>query len=95
MNSEKSKTSYPHRLSVNLSHKIILKRSDKLVALSNLSIWKNIKSHTKIINLKYQLRHGYEQFELYDGSYSVSDIQDYFEYIFKKHEVVTDNPSML
>ena len=36
-----------------------------------------------------------EQFELPDGSYSVTDIQDYFEYIFRKHESVTDNPSIL
>ena len=31
-------------------------------------------------------------FELPDRSYSVSDIQDYFEYIIKKHEAFTDNP---
>ena len=46
MNSEKSKTSYPHRLLLNLSDKINLKRSDKYVALSNRSTyytWKNIK----------------------------------------------------
>ena len=45
MNSENSKTSDPHRLLVNLSDKINLKRSDKYVALSNLSIystWENI-----------------------------------------------------
>ena len=36
-----------------------------------------------------------EQFELPDGSYSVSDIQGCFEYIFKKHEAVTDNPSIM
>ena len=29
-----------------------------------------------------------------DGLYSVSDIQDYFEYIIKKHERVADNPSI-
>ena len=34
-----------------------------------------------------------DEFELLDGSYSVSDIQDYFEYIFKKHGESTDNPS--
>ena len=34
------------------------------------------------------------EFELPDGSYSVSDIQDYFEYIIKKHETLTDNPSI-
>ena len=61
MNSENSKTSDPDRLLLNLSDKINLKRSDKYVALSNLSIcytWKDLKSHTKIINLKYKLRHG-------------------------------------
>ena len=45
MNSENSKTSDPHRLLLNLTDKINLKRSDKYVALSNLSIyytWKNI-----------------------------------------------------
>ena len=34
-----------------------------------------------------------EEFELLHGSYSVSDIQDYFENILKKHESVVDNPS--
>ena len=33
------------------------------------------------------------KFALPDGSYSVSDIQDYFEYIIEKHEKVIDNPS--
>ena len=60
MNSENSKTSNPHRLILNLTDKINLKRTDKYVVLSNLSIyytWKNLKSHTKIIHLKYQLQH--------------------------------------
>ena len=46
MNSENSKTSDIHRLLLNISDEIDLKRSDKHVALSNLSIyytWKNIK----------------------------------------------------
>ena len=34
-----------------------------------------------------------EKFELPDGSYFVSDIQDYFEYIMKKHDTFIDNPS--
>ena len=60
MNSEASKTSDPHRLLLNISDKINLKRSDKYVALSNRCIYytqKNIKSHRKKMNLKYQLRH--------------------------------------
>ena len=46
MNSRNSKTSDPHRLLLNLEDKINLKRSDKYIALSNLSIsctWKNFK----------------------------------------------------
>ena len=59
MNSGNSKASDLHRLL--LSDKVNLKRSDKYIALSNLSIyctWKNIKISYKIINLKYQLLHG-------------------------------------
>ena len=61
MNSGNSKASDLHRLLLNLSDKVNLKRSDKYIALSNLSIyctWKNIKISYKIINLKYQLLHG-------------------------------------
>ena len=36
-----------------------------------------------------------EEFELPDGSYSVSNIQDYFKYIFKKHGTITGNPSTM
>ena len=49
-NSENSKTSDPHRILLNLLDKINLERSDKYVALSNLSIyytWKNIKNSYK------------------------------------------------
>ena len=60
VNSENSKTSDPHRLLLNLPNKIDLRRKDKYIALSNLSIyytWKNMKKSHKIINLKYQLRY--------------------------------------
>ena len=61
MNSENSKTSKPHVLILNITDKIDLKRGEKRITLSNLSIyytWKNIKYHTIIINLKYQLQYG-------------------------------------
>ena len=61
MNSWNSETSDPHKLLLNLWEKINLKRSDKNISLSNFSIyytWENIRRHSKIINLKYQLRHG-------------------------------------
>ena len=35
-----------------------------------------------------------EEFELPDGTYLVSDIQDYFEYVLKKHSENVDNPSI-
>ena len=88
MNSENSKTSDPHRLFLNLTDKINLTRSDKYVALSNLSIyytWKNIKKSYKNNMLEISALTWNEEFELPDGSYSISDIQDYFEYILKKH----------
>ena len=97
MNSENSKTSHPHRLFVNPSDKIKLKRSNKYIALSNLGIyntWKNITKSYKNNNFKILAPAWNEEFKLPDGSYSVSDIQNYFDYIIRKHEAVTDNPSV-
>ena len=97
MNSKNSKTSNPHRLLLNLSDKINLKESDKYVALSNLSIyytWKNIKKRYKMNKLKISALTSNEEFDLPRRSYSLSYIQDYFEYILKKHEAIADNPSI-
>ena len=83
-NSENSKTSDPHRLLLNLSDKINLKRTDKYVVLSNLSIqytWKNIKKSYKNNNFKISAPTWNEEFQSPDGLYSASDIQDYFKYI--------------
>lgn len=55
MNLKHNKTSDLHRVILNLSNKITLKRSNKYLLLSNLNsyyIWKQIKSHTKTIKLK-------------------------------------------
>ena len=97
MNSENSKTSDPKRLLFNLADKIGLRRKDLYIALSNLSIyytWKNIKKSYKNNKFKISAPTWNEEFELPDGSYSVSDIQYYFEYILKNHETFTDNPSI-
>ena len=97
INSGNSKTSDPHRLLLNLSDKINLKKSDKYVALSNLSIyytWKNIKISYNNNKFKISTSTWNEEFELLHGSYSASYIQDYFEYILNKHETVADNPSI-
>ena len=97
MNSENSKTSEPHVLILKLTDKIDLRRGEKSIALSNLSIyytWKNIKSSYNNSKFKISAPTWNDKFELPDGSYSVSDIQDYFEYILKKHGENTDKPSV-
>ena len=84
MNSENSKTSNPYRLLLNLLDKINLKRNDKYVALSNLSIyytWKNIEKVIQKNKFKISDPTWNEKFDLPDGLYSVSDIHDYFECI--------------
>ena len=63
--------------------------------LANLIIyytWKNIKSEYNDNKFKISASAWKDKFNLPDGSYSVSDIQDYFEYIIKKHETIVDNP---
>ena len=93
-NFKNSNTSNSHGLLFNLSNKINLKKSDKYVALSNLSIcttWENMKTSYKNNKFKISAPTWIEEFELPDESYSVSNIQDYFEYIIKKHETFTDD----
>ena len=97
MNSENSKTSDYHVLLLKLTDKIDLRRGQKNVVLSNLSIyytWKNVKSSYNNNKFKISAPTWSEEFELPDGSYLISDIQDYFEYILKKHNESVDNPSI-
>ena len=65
------------------------------MALANLSIyytWKNIKSEYNNNKFKISAPTWNYTFDLPDGSYSISNIQDYFEFIIKKHETLTENP---
>ena len=97
MNSENSKTSEYHVLVLKLTDKLDLRRGQKTVALSNLTIyytWKNVKSSYNNDTFKISAPTWREEFELPDGSYSIPDIQDYFEYILKKHSGSVDNPSI-
>ena len=96
INSENSKASDLHRLLLNLTDRIHLKRNDKYVALSNLSIyytWKNIKKSHKNNNFKIFAPSWNEEVELPDETYSVSYIQGYLKYILKKYVTVNYNPS--
>ena len=97
MNSENSKTPKPHVLVLKLTNKLDLRIGKKVIALSNLSIyytWKNIKSSYNNNKLKISAPTWNDKFELPDGSYSVPDVQDYFEYILKKHREDIDQPSV-
>ena len=79
MNSENSKTSKPHVLILKLTDRLDLKRGEKSIALSNLSIyytWKNIKSIYNTNKFEISVPTWNDRFELSDGSYSVSDIHD-------------------
>ena len=97
MNSENSKASDSRRLLLNLTDKIDLRRKDKYVALSILSIyhtWKNIKKSYKNNKFKTSAPIWDKEFELPDRSHSTSDIQDYFDYMLKKHWEKTVNLSI-
>ena len=97
MNSENSKTPKPHVLILKLTNKLDLRIGKKVIALSNLSIyytWKNIKISYNYNKSTISSPTWTDEFELPDGSYSASDIQDYFEYILKKDGEDIDEPSV-
>ena len=97
MNSKNSKTSKPHVLVLKFTGEIDLRRVKNSTALSNLSIYytcKNMRSSYNNNEFKISAPKWNDKFELPDGSYSVSNIQDYFEHVLKKHGENTDNPSV-
>ena len=94
-NSDNSKASKPHILKLKFTSKLDLRIGEKVIALSNLSIyytWKNIKSSYNNNKFKISASTWNEEFTLPGGSYSVLDNQDYFEYILKKHGENTNKP---
>ena len=97
MNSENSKTPKPHVLILKHTNKLNLRIGEKIIALSILSIcytWKNIKSSYSNNRFKISAPTWNDKFELPDGLYSASDIQDYLEYILKKYGEDIDKPSV-
>ena len=97
MNSENSKTPKPHVLVLKLTNKLDLRIGKKVIALSNLSIyytWKNIKSSCNNNKFKISSPTWNDEFELPYGCYSISDIEDCFDYILKKHGEDIDKPSI-
>ena len=85
MNTENSKTNEAHKFRLTLADNLNLKDTNKNMALANLSIyytWKNMSAYNNN-RLKISASTWNDEFDLLDGSYSISGIQGYFEYIIK------------
>ena len=95
MNTENSKTSGSNKFIYQFTDKLNLKTpKNKKITLVNLSIyytWKNIKSEYNNNKFKISAPIWNDNFDLPDGFYWISDTQDYFEFIIKKHEALTEN----
>ena len=93
MNTENSQTNEPYRFKLDLTNKLNLKKQN--VALANLSIYytgKNIKSERNNNKFEISAPTWDDSFDLPDGSYSIANIQDYFEFNNKKYEPLNENP---
>ena len=94
MNIENSKKNESKKLFDEFTDKLNLKNPNKNIVLANLSIYytqKNFKSEYNNNKFNISAPTWNDEFDLPDGSYYVSDIQDYFEYIIKKHETIAEN----
>ena len=97
MNTKNSKTNESYK-SYDLIDKLGLINPNKNMAIANLSIystWKNIKSIYNNNKFKISVPTWNETFDLPDESYNISEIQDYIEYIIKKHETIGENAPVL
>ena len=97
MNTLNSKTNESKKFMYQFTNKLNLKNHGKNMALANLSLYytrKNIKSVYNNNKFKIHAPTWNNEFNLPHGYYSVSDIQDYFEYIIKKRETVADNATV-
>ena len=86
INTDNSKTNESNRFRYYFTDKLNLE-NNKTIALANLSIyftWKNVKTEHKNNKFNITAPTWSEEFNISYGSYAVTDIQDYFEYIIKK-----------
>ena len=98
MNTKNSKTNESHRFKYDLIDKLDLRNPNKNMVLGSLSIyytWKNVKSTHNNNKFKISAPVWNERFVLPDGSYNISEIQDYIEYIIKKHETIGETAPIL
>ena len=95
MNTKNSKKNESNKFIYQFTDKINLKNPSKNIGLVNLSIyytWEKIKSTCNNNKSKISAPTWNDKFNLPDGSYSIAEIQDYFEYVIKKHETIAHNP---
>ena len=93
MNTANSKTKNSNKFAYNVIDKLNLKNPNKNIALANLSIyytWKNVKSDCNNNKFKISAPTWNDTFDVPDGSYSITALQNYFEYIIEKHETIND-----
>ena len=95
MNAKNSKANESHRFKYDLIDKLDLKNPNKNVALSIYYTWKNVKSTYNNNKFKISAPTWNEKFDLPDGSYNIPKIQDYIEYIIKKHETIGETAPIL
>ena len=87
MNTENSKKNESNKFLNEFTNKLNLKNPNQNITLVNLSIyytWQKVKSGYENNKFKISAPTWNDEFDLADRSYSISDIQDYFEYIIKK-----------
>ena len=95
MNTENRKTNKPHKFIFNFSQRLDLRSSNEHVYLQNLFLTRGIyikKKQYENNKLKIIAPTWNDEFDLSDGSYSVSYIQDYIKYIIRKLEILTKTP---
>ena len=98
MNSKNRKTNESYKFKYDLIDKLDSRNPNKNMVLANLSIyynWKNVKSTYNNNKFKISAPTWNETFDLPDGSYNISEIQVYIEYIIKTHETIGENAAIL
>ena len=92
-NKANSKTKHSYKFVYNFTDKVNLKNPNKNITLANLSVyyrWENVKSDYNNNKFKISAPTWNDIFDVPDSSYSIAALQNYFEYIIKKHETFAD-----
>ena len=90
MNTKNSKTNEPHKLKYNLIDKLDLNNPNKNIAFKKYYTWKNVKSIYNNNEFKNPAPTWNDTFDVPDGSYNIPAIENYIEYIIKKHETIAE-----